>query len=72
MPYLYLKNNLLHTHIFLFFQLALAQKINVLAVIERICNETLQSILKNVAVDVIELAVEEMVNTKVIKVFTFI
>lgn len=47
------------------YQLALAQKIVILGVIEKICNEALESVHKEVAVDLIQLAVEEMVNTKV-------
>ncbi|CAL1293706.1 unnamed protein product [Larinioides sclopetarius] len=45
-------------------KLALVHKIIILGVVEKICSEVLNSIKKNVAVELIKLAVEEMVNTK--------
>lgn len=48
-----------------FVQLALVHKIIILGVAEKICKEALNAIKKNVAEDLIKLAVEEMVNTKV-------
>ncbi|KFM63051.1 HEAT repeat-containing protein 7A, partial [Stegodyphus mimosarum] len=45
-------------------KLALVHKIIILGITEKICNEALDSVKKNVAVDLIKLAVEEMVNTK--------
>ncbi|XP_054723118.1 maestro heat-like repeat-containing protein family member 1 [Uloborus diversus] len=45
-------------------KLALVHKLIILSVIEKICNETLNSLQKNVAEDLIKLAFEEMVNTK--------
>ncbi|GIX73829.1 maestro heat-like repeat-containing protein family member 1 [Caerostris extrusa] len=44
--------------------LALVHKIIILGVVEKICGEVLNSIKKNVAVELIKLAVDEMVNTK--------
>lgn len=53
-----------HSYLTRHTKLALVQKISILAVIEKICNEALQSVHQEVAVDVIKLAIEEMVNTK--------